>query len=701
MFCLPSCCCRNMASRAGWLAPAVFSLGLLLTSPFHWPVRADDDAKPKGQTWALLIGVEKYHRAPQLKYTTNDVRRIAGTLQTRAGLSDDNILEMTDQQSDQTPQPRFQPLRASLQAEVPKWLQKIEPDDTLLVYFSGHGFKDKEDKLYLAPLDCDPENLAGTAIPIEWLRGQIAGCKARFKLLVLDACHAGSEKGDAEKPGVAARDLGASFEDLAGVVTLASSTAKESSQIWDDKQQSLFSYWLNQGLRGNADADSNGEVDVDELYKYVFRRVTHTARVRFPLAQTPVRIVRPGTTDVPVVVRLCPQTLRQLLGEMAEQLSIDMELHGLQKVGVLEFTNDSPLGELLGANFGLLGRYCAEEFERRLMDAGAGKFSVVDRNQLQRALAQQGFGLADLGSSDSLRQLAARTDGMPVIAVGKLYNRMGRVVNLRVRLLQTQNDELAGSAGGMALLSPGEVGMTGPSVAVTPQDYSPPLAPPGQPGKSTDDQVVANMDKRAKGPHPLQDPNFPYRVEIKIDGKTREPVFKGNDCFVPVRKGEVYEIWVRTRTDKIVLMRLLVDGLNTLPEKETTKGVKVTVVGKRVNLDDAKHWELDPAACDPRLPNTWAVRGFVTEKGPQGKLREFVVVDAADSLAGRQKFTDQIGLITVAFHAPAGGARKVGTGLGKERDENIEKAHDLKPGNLLGVVHLRYVEADVLEKASK
>ena len=120
------------------------------------------------------------------------------------------------------------------------------------------------------------------------------------------------------------------------------------------------------------------------------------------------------------------------------------------------------------------------------------------------------------------------------------------------------------------------------------------------------------------------------------------------------------------------------------------------IVGKRVNLDEARHWELDPADGP-----VYAVRGFVTEVGAQGKLREFTVVDADESLAARQKFTDQIGLITAAFYLPAGGSRKVGTGLGQERTEEILKAQKLSCGNLLGVAHIRYVEAEALEKMLK
>ena len=65
------------------------------------------------------------------------------------------------------------------------------------------------------------------------------------------------------------------------MVTIASSTADQKSQIWEDKQQSLFSYWLDQGLKGHADADNDGNVDIDELYKYVSRQVTHRPKLHF------------------------------------------------------------------------------------------------------------------------------------------------------------------------------------------------------------------------------------------------------------------------------------------------------------------------------------------------------------------------------------------------------------------------------------
>ncbi len=228
-------------------APLIALAGLaswLLAGSIALAQKSEDSKPTQPRQWALLIGVEKYHRASPLRYTVNDVRQLAETLRSRGGVAKEQILEFTDNATN----PRYQPLRASLQAELPVWLKQIGANDQILVYFSGHGCRDKDGKLYLAPIDCDPENPTATGIPVEWFREQIAACPAAFKLLIIDACHAGSEKGAQEDGTVTAKDLGDKFEDLEKVVTLASSSANEKSQIWEDKQQSLFSYWLNQGL---------------------------------------------------------------------------------------------------------------------------------------------------------------------------------------------------------------------------------------------------------------------------------------------------------------------------------------------------------------------------------------------------------------------------------------------------------------------
>lgn len=664
-----------------------------------------------GHEWALLIGAEKYEKAAELQFTVNDVRQVAQTLVQYGGYAKDRVLQITDDGET----PGQQPLKASLEAALPDFLKQPQPGDSIVVYFSGHGFKDKEGKLYLAPLDCDPADPVATGIPAEWFRGQLEACPARFKLLVLDSCHAGSEKGDEIAAPVPAKDLGDLFKASAGVVTLASSTADEKSQIWQYKQQSLFSYWLNQGLKGHADADASGAVNVDELFQYVYDHVRQTADIRLGRAQTPVRIIGSRVTGVPEVVRLRPQGLKQVVADMAEQIAGLMEERQLASLGVVEFTNESPAGEVLGGEFGLLGQYCAEQLERGLIGRSAGKFSVVDRKRLQAALKEQKFSLVSFESAGALESLSKSVGGMPVIAKGTLSERRGQIVHLRCKLLETEGDKAIGHVGGVAQLNESEWAMVGRSVRIDPLDRMPVVTRPGEPPPPPDAQrVIQQADVRSQGAHPLLDPAFPYRVRMfvvlnpsepdknKRKIQERKPVFRGNDCFLPVREGEVYELWAENRSGQTVMMRLLVDGLNTLPEKEAdSKGVETWLVGKRVNLDEARPWELDPRARDATLIRnvpTWAVRGFVSETGTRGNLRDFLVVDADQSLAARQHFTEQIGLITAAFYLPKGGTRRVGTGQGEQRTENIRQAANQEVGNLVAIVHLRYVDERALPR---
>jgi uncharacterized caspase-like protein len=673
---------------------SALTVAALIAGWFAAAANADDfsDGDGPGRRWAVLVGCEQYARANKLRYTVNDARQLADTLHTWGGFGRDHMLEMNDDSSN----PRHKPLRTNIEAELPRYLKKAGPDDVLLVYFSGHGFRDADGKMYLAPLDVDPDNPASTGIPAEWLRREIAACPAAFKLLVIDACHAGSEKGDDDSRGVAARELGETFKDLDQVVTLASSAADEKSQIWEEKQQSLFSYWLNQGLKGHADTDGDGAVDIDELYKYVSRNVTRTAESRFSRPQTPVRIVRSGVHDVPAVVRLQPQRLKSVLADMAEMLADALAERRDQRLGVLEFTNDTRLGELLGADFGPLGKWCASELERQLAGAGGGRFSLVDGRRLQAVLASQRFQLDDLASSARLRKLSAGAGGMPVLALGTLSARSGDIIHLQCKLVRTEGDETLAVAGGTARITESEWAMFGHSAVVEPS-LPRSTSRRGVAARQASLRVIQSLDQAAEGPHPLKGNASAFRVRIVVAGKQRPGVVRGNDLYVPLRPGEVFQIEIENRSGQAAAMRLLVDGLNTLPEKAKVKGAAIYEVAPRVNLDEARHWVLDP-----KKGKVQRVAGFVAVTGVQGEYRDFKVVDADKSLAARRHFTEQVGLITAAFYEPGTSGPELrgalGVDLGEQRSADLTERSDVGIGNLISVINIRYVSPDAMPR---
>jgi hypothetical protein len=168
---------------------------------------------------------------------------------------------------------------------------------------------------------------------------------------------------------------------------------------------------------------------------------------------------------------------------------------------------------------------------------------------------------------------------------------------------------------------------------------------------------------------------------VVVDGKEREIVAHGNDLFVELKHGEEYSIQVESKTSEPVMMRLLVDGLNTLPERDGDE----IVVAKRVNLDEARPWHLDFAS-----QSAYTFEGFVTETGEQGRQGLFTVGDASESPAVRQNFTEQVGIITAAIYDRVADKRGLATIPGREVVAKLNEIEGFSPGAQRQIIHIRY-----------
>ncbi len=667
-----------------WLIGLVAAVGL--TQPISQAIAQDTD---DSRQMVLLIGVQNYKLAPPLKFIDRDIDQMAEVLRTRA-IHNYNLISACTELN-------LSVDKNSMLARLNELANSARPQDRLVIYFSGHGFRGKDGQLYLAPIDCDPQKPEATGVPIQTVRERLAATKAGFTLLILDACHAGEEGG-----AVSAKDLGEPFRELPNAVTIASSKGSQPSLIWAEKEQSLFSYWLCQALKGHADTNGDSSIDIDELYNYVHDQVTKTSK-RMGREQTPVRIVRSGTAGVPVVLRLKPQSLDSIIDDIAQQIAWSVEDNKLSRMAVFEFTEDGALGKVLGAQYGLLGRYCAARLQEKLLKLGDGTFRVADQERVERALQEQKFSVDDLARDDALKAVSEKVGGLAAISLGMFQNRIGRDLGLRCRLVGLETGDVLSFSGGRAKLNDSEWAMLGGSA------YMPrPLPPPGYGPEGEEkrkDDVVKMLDQQTT--HPLRDPQLPLRLKVMVASKERQGVFERNaatgreEYVVGLKPGEVYSLWVENRTGQVACMRLLVDGLNTLPEKVMEKGIQTYETAPRVNISKARHWVLDPRQSMARSQSLWAINGFVTQTGEQGQMREFKIVDADASVAARKSFTDQIGLITAAFYHEyeppkqsnhiAGSAPGVGTGFGNTVEFNGKERRDVRPGDLWAVINIRYV----------
>lgn len=255
-----------------------------------------------GKRWAVAIGVNDYGdpAIPDLRYCVADAKLLARTLHEKCGYPEENVLVLTDDQE----RAHLRPLRLNLHYQVAQWLKQAGPNDTVLVYFSGHGFQDKVSaegealagaQHYLALQDTERANLALTGLRTENLRDTLAQCQAAQKLLVLDCCHAGSGARGDEAVGPSSEEVASAFRNAKGLITLASCGQDQKSWEWEDKGQGLFTYYLAQGLQGEADRDGDGVVDSDELYNYTVQTVRPAALRVFGKPQEPRRIIPPDT----------------------------------------------------------------------------------------------------------------------------------------------------------------------------------------------------------------------------------------------------------------------------------------------------------------------------------------------------------------------------------------------------------------------
>ncbi len=262
---------------------------------------AGADSLTVGRRWAVIVCVNDYDDAgiPDLRFCEADGQLLAGVLSEECGYNPRDVVMLVSGATSSS----MRPTLANIRTELRFLARRAQADDVVLVYFSGHGYLDDNGRGYLLPEDCRRDNLEGSTLPTAELRECLADCPARGKLLVLDCCHAGGKGLQVDPTG---EELGTVFRETPGLLTLASCRAGERSWEWEHKRHGLFSYYLAEGLRGEADTQYDGLVDSTELYSYVRGKVISTAQ-EIDAAQTPVQVVGPGEVPVFALAKVKPK----------------------------------------------------------------------------------------------------------------------------------------------------------------------------------------------------------------------------------------------------------------------------------------------------------------------------------------------------------------------------------------------------------
>ena len=179
---------------------------------------------------------------------------------------------------------------------IEEFLADRKPGDLVMVYISCHGVTDARRRLHFTATDTLKSRLAATGIDSAWVSDLMEQCRARRQILILDCCFSGAFARGAK--GAESVGLDQLIEPGRGRVVLTASNASEYSYESSTSEPSpdspapgsVFTAALIAGLReGDADADGDGYVTVDEAYYYAYQHVRASG-----VAQTPQRWVSGG-----------------------------------------------------------------------------------------------------------------------------------------------------------------------------------------------------------------------------------------------------------------------------------------------------------------------------------------------------------------------------------------------------------------------
>jgi WD40 repeat protein len=231
--------------------------------------------QPRANIRALVIGIGNYQedRIPKLEYAESDAKRFAEALKNpRIGnIKAENIETMIGPRATKN---RFETRARNLAGQT-------KPGETLIVYYSGHGAPDPEkNQPWLVPWDADPNDLASSAIALEWLQTlPLAGGNL---VLILDSCFSG-ETGSRSVTVPNARPFGVQVKAPAttGNVTVLSATSgSQSSFEGPSTNGGYFTTYLIEGMSGKADTNADGTVTLEEAMRYATPKVTLEASKR-------------------------------------------------------------------------------------------------------------------------------------------------------------------------------------------------------------------------------------------------------------------------------------------------------------------------------------------------------------------------------------------------------------------------------------
>ncbi len=268
-----------------------------------------------GQLVAVVVGIDRYAdpQLPELRCAVNDAETITAALQHTANCPPAHVqvLALPAKQTQ-----GYCPTKARILDALRRAAQIARAESTMLFFFAGHGLL-IEQRPYLVPYDArisdeEKQRVAERLLSLEEIEAVFSKCPVSHRIMFLDCCQvAGSLPGDsiaasppraneashmADWVRVAARQL------KGWILVLSCSPGEQSLEDVGWGQHGIFSHFLAEGLRGQADLNGDGIVSLAELVQYLADRVPKQAEAVILEARTRGQPVPPQHSQHPLVI---------------------------------------------------------------------------------------------------------------------------------------------------------------------------------------------------------------------------------------------------------------------------------------------------------------------------------------------------------------------------------------------------------------
>lgn len=246
----------------------------------------------RGVKWAVVIGVSHYQdsRIESLRYAAADAKVFYDWLTSPTGgrYAPSQVKLLLNERA------TGQNIRQALF----EWLDQPLQEDMVTIYFAGHGTPaspDKTENLYLLPYDTQYDSIAATGFPMWDIKTALKRfIKSEKVVVITDACHSGGvgQSFDVARRsgrGISVNPVTSELQNLSGVEKgICVLTASGNEQLSRESRKwggghGVFTYYLLQGLEGDADYNENQVVNMGELTSFVSEQVRRETQN----AQTP------------------------------------------------------------------------------------------------------------------------------------------------------------------------------------------------------------------------------------------------------------------------------------------------------------------------------------------------------------------------------------------------------------------------------